>query len=154
MQIIQASAEDFNAVSNLIVELLNELEPGTEDKISSMNLPSVTKELMAKGKIWSFLATDKNTFIGVITLHECAAIYAGGIFGEISELYVKPCFRSSFIGKRLIDAGVAFGKKRGWMRLEVGTPPFEKWHKTIKFYKKNKFVNTGLRLRRIINLSE
>ncbi len=48
--------------------------------------------------------------IGVITLHECAAIYAGGIFGEISELYVKPEFSSLKVGELLLASAIEYGK--------------------------------------------
>ncbi len=88
--------------------------------------------------------------MGVITLHECAAIYAGGVFGEISELYVTPAFRSQGVAAALLLEAQAEGVARGWKRLEVGAPTQPKWHRTLAFYETQGFLETGPRLRRLI----
>lgn len=40
----------------------------------------------------------------MLTVNECMALYAGGPFGEIAEVYIVPAYRSSSIGGRLVDA--------------------------------------------------
>ena len=40
----------------------------------------------------------------MLTVNECTALYAGGPFGEIAEVYITPDSRSAVIGGRLVDA--------------------------------------------------
>ncbi len=47
----------------------------------------------------------------MINLNECSAIYAGGKFGEITEFYVKPEFRSQDIGASLISRAKDFARE-------------------------------------------
>jgi predicted S18 family serine protease len=90
IEVIEALEHNSNDVSELVKSLLLELSPSAKEEIEGSSLENLTKDLLNSSKIWAFLAKKNETFIGVITLHECAAIYAGGVFGEISELYVKP----------------------------------------------------------------
>ena len=142
--------DNFKDVAKLVKDLLIELEPSARDEIENTRLDLVTKNLLDSSKIWAFLAKSNNESVGVITLHECAAIYAGGVFGEISELYVKPEFRSSNIGEILLNSALEKGNKLGWKRLEVGSPPPNQSPRTIKFYENKGFKCTGSRLRRLL----
>jgi len=142
--------DNFKDVAELVKNLLIELEPSAEGGIESTDLESIAQKLLNSSKIWAFLAKYDNENVGVITLHECAAIYAGGVFGEISELYVKPEFRSSNIGELLLNSAIEKGNERGWKRLEVGSPPSNESPRTINFYENKGFECTGSRLRRLI----
>lgn len=82
---------------------------------------------------------------------ECAAIYAGGVFGEISELYVRPEYRSSEIGGLLLSSALEKARELKWKRLEVGSPPPNENPRTIKFYEKKGFKCTGSRLRCLLD---
>lgn len=46
-----------------------------------------------------------------------------GAYGTMPELYVRPEWQSQSVGKKLLDAAVAFAHKKGWHRIEVTTPP-------------------------------
>lgn len=76
-------------------------------------------------------------------LNECAAIYVGGRFGEISELYVVPDARSENVGALLTDAAAAFGRERNWPFIEVGAPSVPAWQRTVDFYLKHGFEEIG-----------
>jgi GNAT superfamily N-acetyltransferase len=147
MTLVEASAADSKEISRLIELLLIELEPEIIDEIQQMDLKSITKELLKTSKIRAILAKYVELNVGVLTLHECAAIYAGGVYGEISELFVLPEFRSKEVGHRLIEAAINLAQRLGWKRLEVGTPPSDKWPRTLSFYKKEGFELIGERLR-------
>ncbi len=148
--VIEATTLHSSDVSELVQELLIELEPSSKKEIESMKLDSITKKLLENAKILAFIAKSNETNIGVITLHECASIYAGGVFGEISELYVQPNFRSLKVGDLLISHAMVKGKELGWKRIEVGSPPENEAPRTIQFYEKSGFKSTGSRLRRLI----
>lgn len=150
IEIIAASNTDAQDVAKLVTKLLIELAPNSEQDIANMHLDKVAQSLIDSAKIWAFLAKSDGASIGVITLHECAAIYSGGVFGEISELYVKPEFRAFKVGEKLLEAAVSKAKARNWQRLEVGTPPPETSPRTINFYENRGFKCTGSRLRRLI----
>jgi hypothetical protein len=131
--IAEASKKDYQEVSSLVTQLLIELEPDAGEEIQKMVLCSITKTLFNASKIWAFIARNNGNPVGVITLHACAAIYVGGVFGEISELYVVSDSRSKKIGDLLISAAVKKGNQLGWKRLEVGSPPPDESPKTIRF---------------------
>lgn len=150
IEIVKVSNDDFQDVAELVKGLLIELEPSAKEEIENTPLSDIAKDLLTNSKIWAFLAQIDNMNIGLVTLHECAAIYAGGAFGEISELYVKPEFRSSKVGELLLSSAIEFAKVRGWKRLEVGSPPVNESPRTFKFYEKQGFQCTGSRLRFLI----
>ncbi|MFT5707056.1 MAG: GNAT superfamily N-acetyltransferase [Oceanospirillaceae bacterium] len=141
---------NFKDIAELVKALLAELDPCAKENIENTELERVAKDLIDSSKIWAFIAKHNNENIGIITLHECAAIYAGGVFGEISELYVKPAHRSSNIGALLLNAAIEKANELEWKRLEVGSPPPNKSPRTIKFYESKGFKSTGTRLRRLI----
>lgn len=153
IHIIEAAENDAKIVAVLIAELLTELEPEAEKDIKQMGLAQIAASLLAQEKIWVLLAKQDEQCIGVVTLHECAAIYAGGVFGEISELYVKPKYRSAKVGEQLILAAKQKAKARHWKRLEVGTPPAEGHARTVRFYEAQGFMATGIRMRCLIDPS-
>ncbi len=143
-----ASEADADAVAQLVLELLEELaSPGS----SGYELAAVarTARNLLKGgdRVWAFLAEAGGHAIGLITLNECAALYAGGRFGEICELYVSPGFRSLGAGKRLLEAAVEFARQRGWSRLEVGAPEMPRWERSVNFYRQAGFSEVGPRLK-------
>ncbi|EPJ46220.1 MAG: hypothetical protein OFPI_34640 [Osedax symbiont Rs2] len=151
MQIIEVGDNEIEALSDLVKELLIELEPDNTATIENMPLYQVAKSLFKSKKIWAYLVRHNDENLGIITLHECAAIYAGGVFGEISELYVKPEHRSSKIGTLLLRCAVDKGREMGWKRLEVGAPPANISPKTIKFYERMGYKCTGPRLRYLLD---
>jgi len=143
-----ASDADADVVARLALELFEELaSPGN----SGYQLGAVThtaRSLLKGGdQVWAFLAEAGDQGIGVITLNECASLYAGGRFGEISELYVSAPFRALGIGNRLLDAAVRFARQRGWSRLEVGAPEIPRWERTVNFYRHAGFSEVGPRLK-------
>ena len=150
IKIVEASANEFSDVSVQVTNLLLELEPDASKEIKDMDLPSIALNLLSSSKIYAFLAKRNGKTIGVITLHECAAIYAGGVFGEVSELYVNPEYRSCNVGKSLVRFAVKKAQELGWSRLEVGTPSAQEWPRTLQFYERNGFKGTGTRLRLLV----
>ena len=82
--------------------------------------------------------------MGILTLVESLAIYAGGRIGVVNELYVVPDFRSEGVGKLLLDEAKELAEARGWLRLEVTTPG-EDYAKTLRFYEREGFMPIGPR---------
>ncbi len=148
--ISQASASDAQDVARLVSALLLELEPEAKAELEAMKLPEKAQYLLADQLIYAFIARLADEVIGVITLHRCAALYAGGVFGEISELYVLPEYRKLNLGKQLIDTAMVFAAEQDWLRLEVGAPPLAEFPRAQRFYEANGFICTGQRLRKLV----
>lgn len=124
----QAAPEDAATVATLVFELLLELAPCHAGALTADELMPVAAGLLGDDDVWAYLAATRDgRAIGVLTLNECAAIYARGRFGEISELYVRPDHRSAGVAAKLIDAAAAFGRARGWRIIEVGAPDLPRW---------------------------
>jgi len=91
--------------------------------------------------------SDDGKDVGVLTLTETFAIYAGGCYGVIDELYVAPEFRSRHVGRMLLEQVKEYGRARGWQRIDVTAPLGNKWRRTVNFYLREGFVHTGPKLR-------
>ncbi len=148
IKIRNAQTSDASTVATLVHALLVELTPDNDLPPSIDNVASATLSVLLDGHgVWALLAEDdENRAVGVLTLNECAAIYAGGQFGGISELYVVPEFSAAKVGQQLIEKALEFGHSKAWKRLEVGAPDVPRWNRTVSFYKENGFKEVGPRL--------
>ena len=88
--------------------------------------------------------------VGVATLSESWAAYAGGRFGLLNEMYVVPSHRSRRVGALLIAAARAHGRRRGWRRLDVTAPESPRWDRSRRFYERQGFVFTGPKLKLLL----
>jgi GNAT superfamily N-acetyltransferase len=145
INIRQATAQDSHVVFNLIFSLLKELFP-KDPLYTEANLKAATEKMLTLPNYWVLIAYCDDKPAGVIALNECAAIYAMGRFGEITELYVLPEYRSLAVGAKLIDEAREFGREQKWSMLEVGAPEIPKWQRTVDFYVKTGFHIVGPRL--------
>ena len=143
-----AGEADAESVARLVLELFGELAPLGHSGYEAQAVTRTARNLLTGGDpVWAFLAEAGRDPVGVLTLNQCASIYAGGRFGEISELYVRAPFRALGVGRRLVEAAAAFARLRGWSRLEVGAPETPKWERTVSFYRRAGFSEVGPRLK-------
>lgn len=131
--------------ARFIAALLEELSDG--EACDPAPLEPVAHELLASGRVCGFAAYSLERPVGVLMLNECAAVYAGGRFGEITELFVEPDWRSQGVAAALVSAAAEHGRKQGWKRLEVGAPDQPAWQRTLAFYQRCGFLEVGPRLR-------
>jgi GNAT superfamily N-acetyltransferase len=144
-----AGTHEHQLVGGFVCSLLKELFPEQASNFhDSVYVAAAVKLLGNATCVWAILAKKGDTPVGAIVLNECAAIYAGGAFGEISELYVLPQFRSMRVGEFLLAAADKFAVTKGWPFLEVGTPGLPRWQRTVDFYLENGFSEIGPRLER------
>ncbi len=126
------------------------IELGEERASLDFLTPSLIESLLESGKTWAFLAKVAHKPVGLLTLTESQAAYAGGAYGVMDELYVLPEFRSHQVGKALIEQAKTIAQQRGWKRIAVTAPTDKKWHRTVQFYEKNGFTFTGPKLKWVI----
>jgi GNAT superfamily N-acetyltransferase len=147
VQVRRAHVDEAPVVAVLVSRLLAEL---TGEEPDTRALLETTRKLLAAGDVAALLVLVDQRPAGMVTLNQCAAIYAGGRFGEISELYVGPDDRSAGLGRHLIEAAVAHAREAGWTRLEVGAPDLPRWQRSADFYAANGFTLVGPRFERRI----
>jgi len=135
----RADGEDAAPVARLVDALLIELS-GSPSRYDE-RLAAASRPLGLANRIFGFLAFEQGEPLGVIMLSESASIYAAGMFGVITELYVVPAQRSAGVATMLVDAAAALGRERSWGRIEVGA-----LERSLKFYRRAGFVELGPRL--------
>ncbi len=145
VKIQKAVQKDSETVINLLKDLF--LELGEEKESVEYLNEEFLKQFFATEKTQIFLALTNENPIGIITLTESQAIYTGGKFGIIYELFVKPEFRSKGIGHQLLEFVKIIGKNKVWKRIKVTAPPDSMRKRAVEFYKNNGFVFTGPKLK-------
>lgn len=141
--------EEFDIAIQLLKALYMEL--GEEEESITFLNRKFLNAITATGltEIYS-VKTDRFGTVGIFTVTECQSIYAGGKYGLIDEMFVKPAFRSNKIGAKLIESIKKIGQKKKWKRIDVTGPTEERWIRTIAFYEKSGFVFTGPKMKLIL----
>jgi GNAT superfamily N-acetyltransferase len=142
----KAIASDAAEIAAMVGELLGEITDVVGAPVFSFDLAATTNRLrdfIECKKYFVLVARHDNSIVGFITLYEGCALYAGGSFGVIPELYVRPPYRSKNVGRHLVSDAKRFGGSRGWSRLEVTTPPLPHFEKSLAFYEREGFSVTG-----------
>ena len=161
MKIEIAQARDIDIVLELVEELLAELgEEGREfsgidrEKLRTdiqRNLGTEPGSLSGSARFWALLAKDDGgAVLGVLTLSQSFALYAGGEYGVIDEMYVRPEYRSRGIGRQLVDGAGAIARREGWFRLDVTAPEDRRGERAVRFYENLGFEFTGPKLRLLV----
>jgi len=148
ISIRHAQAGDAATVAGFVHALLDELSGGKPPAMD--DVIERARAVLSETRVTAVLAVADAEPVGVMTLNECTAIYAGGKFGTISELYVRPEMRSQGIAQQFLDHAHLEARNRGWRRIEVGAPSQPEWHRTLGFYLRNGFEEVGPRLRRLV----
>ncbi|HUW82432.1 MAG TPA: GNAT family N-acetyltransferase [Phycisphaerae bacterium] len=153
MRIERAGTKDAVQVVQKVEQLLTELG-GKPYSLDWSGLVPVIQAAIGDGRYTVLVARDDDAeIVGVLTLGEVVAAYAGGRFGVIHELHVSPQCRSAGIGNSLLKEAKIICRQRGWVRLEVGAPPYPKWSRTKDFYVRAGFAEIGPRLKWIAEQS-
>jgi ribosomal protein S18 acetylase RimI-like enzyme len=141
-----ASFSDAPAIAQLEKELLEEIMTATDQRhfeADFQELMTLAKKFIEEGKSIFFIAKSGEATVGFIALYESHALYAGGSYGTISELFVRKEKRSQGIGKRLLSKAREYSEGQDWKSFEVTTPPLPEFRKTVDFYRKYGFEIAG-----------
>ena len=153
ISIRQALPKDAACLGRMIAALLTELDGGPPQPERAATLAALSQRLLAEPQNFTALIAEdaEGRAVAALTLSACAALYAGGHFGEIAEFYVVPAHRSGGLGAQMLAAAAALARERGWPRLEVGAPPLPDWQRSLDFYLRCGFEEVGPRLRLLLN---
>jgi len=153
MRIERAGERDIPTVLALVGQLLTELGGEGEefagidrDKLEARIAPN-----LHSGRFLALLAREESgTAIGLLTLSESFALYAGGEYGVIDEMYVRPEHRDRGVGQALVEAAAAVARERSWFRLDVTGPAVDGEGRVTRFYERSGFEFTGGKLRLLV----
>jgi len=133
-------------IARLAVCLTNEIvaQTGvTHFDVDVTRTASLCEQYIEGGLYHVVAAFESEKMIGFGAICESCALYAQGSFGIVQELYVIPEYRSKEVGKSLVEVMLRFARQRGWVRLELCTPPVPEFQRTVDFYLANGFEVTG-----------
>lgn len=145
MKIKNASPDETKKVKQFLANLY--LELGEEQESLEFLTDELIISMVNNGSTKIFLAEDNDGIIGLLTLTESQAIYAGGKYGVIDEMYVIPEYRSKQVGALLVNKAKEIAQEKNWKRIDVTAPTEERWKRTVAFYEKCGFVFTGPKLK-------
>jgi len=144
---MRAGSKEVPEIAVMTGELLEEIMSAINTNDFDFNFfetVNLLNNLLCQEKYFVFTATTcDGKSLGFISLYECHALYAGGSFGTIAELYIRPDFRKNNLGLELVSAAKSFGISRNWKRLEVTTPPLPEFDRTLAFYEREGFSISG-----------
>eukprot|EP00011_Vannellida_sp_DIVA3-517-6-12_P012138 CAMPEP_0114626932 /NCGR_PEP_ID=MMETSP0168-20121206/12036_1 /TAXON_ID=95228 ORGANISM="Vannella sp., Strain DIVA3 517/6/12" /NCGR_SAMPLE_ID=MMETSP0168 /ASSEMBLY_ACC=CAM_ASM_000044 /LENGTH=156 /DNA_ID=CAMNT_0001838251 /DNA_START=71 /DNA_END=541 /DNA_ORIENTATION=- len=149
LDIVQATfPEDQEEVLDMVEALLSELG----DEGGTVNREGVSAALeKCADRCTAFFAVDKaegGKRVGLATVTETFAIYAGGAYCCIDELYVAKGYRGKGVGSALVARVVDTAKVRGYSRVDVTSPADLVRHaRALNFYEREGFVFTGSKLK-------
>ena len=148
MRISRVDSDRAAEIAEMMGELLGEIMDRIEARAFNFVLDDAKvrlRQFLAKGKYHVFAAVDEanESMAGFVAMYESYSIYAGGAFGTIPELYVRPGYRGRQVGKALLETAKRFGAEREWTRLEVTTPPLPEFERTLSFYQREGFSVSG-----------
>ncbi len=131
--------------TNIVAEMLANLFEEVGHTLTAPQIAKIFAETDEDPLHSTLLAfNEDDEAVGILTIVESLALYAGGRIGVINELYVVPPYRSEGVGKILLDAAKELAESRGWMRLEVTTPG-DQYAATLRFYEREGFFKVGPR---------
>ncbi|MGF1735768.1 N-acetyltransferase family protein [Photobacterium satsumensis] len=142
-----ATPSDSPQIGTMIYQMECELWGDDVEQLCLQTFIETSTELMKDDRYWVFKAVDANRdMVGLLTVGQNAAIFAGGYFGEIMEVYISQDLRSKGVGAALVEHAKAFSIAKGWKYLAVGAPSQPAWKKTLQFYLKCGFTEVGPKL--------
>lgn len=141
-----ANIHSIDTITQLLKDLYVEL--GDENESVNFLSPEFIQHMLESKNTEVYLAYNHNReTVGLVSLTESQAFYAGGKYGVIDEMYIVPGFRSNNIGSQILSDIKHLAKQKGWKRLDVTAPTEDRWVRTIDFYKRNGFEFTGPKLK-------
>lgn len=136
--------DDLTPAVSLVAALLEEVavRAGARLAFDPAQARACGARALHAGQLHGFLALGEVP-IGVALCYEAFALYAGGTFGVLSELYVSPPWRHQGVGQALVTTVRALARERQWHSIEVTTPPLPAFDETLRFYEAHGFAVSG-----------
>ncbi len=147
LSIRPALPQDAPVVTALVSHLTAEIRARCNDtsllEYDPDHITALCAEWLGDGRYQVLIAEQDGAAVGVATMVDSHALYAGGKIGIVQEFYVTPPYRALLVGTRLMAAVLAHGARRGWLCAELCTPPLPLFDQTLAFYQQQGFKPVG-----------
>lgn len=154
----QATAEDAENISLLVILLSIELSDLTQSKRLNINIEETTSrcyEMMKSGNYFAILGFVDGVMSAVATLSESYSLNGGGQIGLIQEFYVSPVVRSDGIGSKLMEEVKQYASQKSWVCIDFSAPKVAKLNESLGFYEGTGFkVIDAYRMRHQIEIRD
>ena len=138
-----ATGEDREDAVRLVRSLLIELG-GTPAPLEEL-FPMFETLVSGGGAGFIVIGEEDGDATAVCTASFQQAMRTAGRYAIIQEMYVEPEFRSSGVGRAVIDFALDHAVRNGCQVVELGTPRVG--DRQIRFYERAGFTNIGARMR-------
>lgn len=144
MQIRFATHDDAQTVSGMLKALGNEMAERAGAVVNTdRNSIETLFEKYLDTKFRAIILEEGDRVIGFATFYESFALYAGGSYMTVTELFIDPENRSKNYGAKALAWLKEYGRKEGYNRIELTTPPIPEFQRSLDFYLRNGFEITG-----------
>lgn len=127
-EIRMARKEDAAVVAELVSELMQ-----FEGKPSSCSRELIEHWAFGPAPAFELLVADTTAGLaGYLAFYRAFSLFRGGPVLLVENLYVRESLRGQQIGRKLLAAAAAEGKRRGYIRMELNVRSDNP--KTIAFY--------------------
>jgi len=140
-----ADASDADIVATLVNELLIELWQDTATSSLDADLTAfehTARRWLEQGHYQALLAYRNGSPIGVTTVAQSYALYAGGPIGLIQEFFVAKQARCQGVGGLMLRRVEELARRRGWHALELCSPSPPERPLTLPLFHHSGFVFT------------
>ncbi|MEP1093625.1 MAG: hypothetical protein ABJG78_00870 [Cyclobacteriaceae bacterium] len=152
IQVKEYENTDMDQVHHLIQQLYVELGENREEAIG-LSVKFVQQLTQTSSGIVLVMKTFvTNEIVTVATLTESKAIFGGGKYGVLDEIFTRPKFRSRHGNVDLKPEIREIAVKKGWGRIDVAAPT-DAWYRTVRFYRNQQFRLTVPKFKYVIDLA-
>lgn len=140
----EARDADLSALATLLAELMihhgvTPLTPewARETLAATLRMPNT----------WYFVAEVKGRIVGMVGVNERFSTWDAAPYGYIEDFCVTAAWRGRQLGTLLLDQLAAWGRARGWARLDLDVSA--SLIDSVRFYARRGYEDTGSVLYRL-----
>lgn len=133
----EASIKDFTDVYQFICELQGKV-------FDKETMSTLYNENISNPNYVYLVASEDNSTVGYVSCHVQNLLHHAGKIAEIQEMFVLPKYRSTGVGKLMMDDIKKRVKEKGVLQLEVTTRSIRE--KAIQFYIREAFQDSHKKL--------
>jgi len=152
IQVKEFENADFDEALCLVEQLYIELGEDVEHakNLSVKFLEQLTQT--GSGMVLLVKTFVTSEIVILATLTESTAIYGGGKYGVLDEIYTVSRFRSRHGDLDLRSEIRELAIKKGWGRIDVAAPT-DAWYRTVRFCRNQQFRLTVPKFKYVVDLA-
>lgn len=140
----QARDADLPALAALLAELMT--HHGVTPLGPERAVAALTRALHGPNA-WYFVAEVEGRIVGMLGVNERFSTWDAAPYGYVEDFCVTEAWRGQRIGTLLLDQLAAWGRGRGWARIDLDVSAY--LTDSVRFYARRGYADTGSLLYRL-----